>query len=544
MGELKSERASWDSHYRELSEFLLPRNGRFTPTDRTKGGKEKFNKIYDNSGTRALGILAAGLMAGMTSPARPWFALATPDPGLMEFAPVKRWLHQVTRLTRDIMARSNFYRTLHSQYKEMGAFGTAPAIVLPDFQNVIHTTPQTVGEYYLATDYNGRVDTLAREYEMTVAQMVREFGVENVSPTVKNLWDSGKGADSWVRVAHIIQPRDMRDLTRDDKRHMPWESCYYEPGCQKDKYLREGGFKEFPVLAPRWELAGGDIYGTSPGMEALGDIKQLQHQQLRKMQAIDMMARPPIQAPSGAKNRAIDLLPGGVNYFDMAGNGAKASNLVDVRIDLSHLLADIQDVRGRIREAFYANLFMMIAEDDRSGITAREIAERHEEKLLMLGPVLERLHNELLSPAIDIIFFRIMDAGLLPPPPAELQGVDLKVEFVSVLAQAQRAVGTQAVDRLLGTVAGIAQLKPEVIDKLDGDQIIDAYSDMLGIDPNLIVADENVAMIRQSRQQQQQAMQAAQAAQVAADSAAKLGTVNTGERNMATDLMSALTGYT
>lgn len=161
----------------------------------------------------------------------------------------------------------------------------------------------------------------------------------------------------------------------------------------------------------------------------------------------------------------------------------------------------------------------------------------------MLGPVLERLHNEMLNPLIDMTFDYMIEAHIVPPPPQEMHGMDLNVQFVSVLAQAQRAVGTQSVDRLLGTVGSMAQLKPEVLDKLDGDQIVDAYAEMLGVDPNLIVADDKVAIIRADRAKKEAAMQQAAMMQQAADTAQRLGSAQTTEGTALGDLMSQFSGY-
>jgi hypothetical protein len=253
-------------------------------------------------------------------------------------------------------------------------------------------------------------------------------------------------------------------------------------------------------------------------MEALGDIKQLQQEQLRKGQAIDFMTRPPLQMPTSLKNRDIDSLPGGVAFVDAATGGGIRTQF-EVRLDLNHLLGDIQDVRERVRSSFYADLFMMLANQSDSRMTATEVAERHEEKLLMLGPVLERLHNEMLDPIIDITFARCLKAGIIPPPPPELQNQDLKIEYMSMLAQAQRAVGTNGVDRFVGNLGQIAQFKPDILDKFDADYWTESYSDMLGIDPQLIVPSNQVALIRENRakaqqqaQQQEQMPQQAQAA--------------------------------
>lgn len=547
-GALKNERSSWFAHWKEISEYLLPRSGRFFLSDRNRGDK-RHNNILDETGTRASRILAAGMMAGMTSPARPWFRLATTDTDLMEFAPVKVWLDTVTKKMRTVFSRSNTYRALHTVYGEIGGFGTGADIIVPNFNTVVHHTPLTIGEYCITTDHEGTVNTLAREFEMTVAQLVQQFGEANLSETVRGIYRNGKGLDSWVPVIHIIEPRQTRDYKKRDNLNMPFKSCYFEAGGNEDKFLSEGGFKRFPALCPRWDAQGGDIYGNSPGMEALGSIKQLQHDQLRKSQALDYQVKPPLSIPVGLKDQPHSTLPGGTAYYEMGGPQQKIQSMFDVRLDTNGLLADIQDIRGRINATFYADLFLMLAQADTRQMTAREVAERHEEKLLMLGPVLERLHNEFLQPLIDITFDEMIRARIVPPPPPELYEQDLNVEFVSMLAQAQRAVGTQAVDRLIGMIGSVglmqanAGLPASALDKLDVDQSIDAYSEMLGVDPNLIVADDQVAIIRQNRAEQQAAAQKALMAQEAAATAKTMSETDTSGENALTNVLGQFSGY-
>jgi hypothetical protein len=520
-GQLKTERATWWSHWKELSTYLQPYTGRFFVQDRNKG-QRRANSIYDNTGLRCVQILGAGMMGGMTSPGRPWFRLTVPDRELAKHAPVKQWLSDVTQLMLDVFAKSNTYRALHAGYKELGVFGTQAKVVLADFKTVIHHQQLTCGEYAVATDYRGDVDTLYREFEKTVYELVAEFGIENVSPAVKNLYDRGS-LDTWIPIMHAIEPRAARDPRKRDAQNMPWRSVYWESAGEKGKYLRDSGFKRFPALVSRWDVAGGDIYGNSPGMEALGDVKQLQHQQLRKGQAIDFLTKPPLQAPTSLKNRELQMLPGGVTYVDAPNAQNAIQTMFDVRLDLNHLLSDIQDVRERVRSSFYADLFLMLDNDTNPRMTATEVAERHEEKLMMLGPTVERLHNEELMPLIEVTFMHMLEAGIVPPPPPELHGQDLNVDFVSMLAQAQRAVATNSVDRFVGNLGAIAQMKPNVLDKFDEDQWAEMYSDMLGVDPALIVSDDKVALIRKARAQAQQQAEQAAAANQAADTAQKLG---------------------
>jgi len=538
-GQLKSERASWMAHWQEITSYLLPRNGRYFREDRNRGYR-RHNNIYDNTGTRALRTLGAGLMSGATSPARQWFRLATPDPELNSYQPVKLWLDDVTKRMQRVFQKSNTYRSLHLMYEELGAFGTGASIVLPDFDQVIHHYPLTAGEYCISTDAQGRVCTLYREFEMTVSQLVKEFGYDNCSTSVQNMYDTGS-LDQWVPVVHAIEPRLDRDINKRDSKNMPFGSWYFEVGGEDGVFLRESGFMQFPALCPRWSVVGGDIYGNSPGMEALGDIKQLQHEQLRKAQAIDYQTKPPLQVPASMKNRDVETLPGGITYVDPAGNGIRSA--FEVNLNLNYLLQDIQDCRQRVSGAFYADLFLMLATAPNLRMTATEVAERHEEKLLMLGPVLERLHNELLDPLIDITFNRMIQSGVIPPAPQELQGMDLNVEFVSMLAQAQRAIGTNAVDRFVGNLGSIAQMKPDILDKFDADQWADIYADMLGVDPSLIVADKEVAMVRQARNQALAAKEQAAAMQQQSQTVKNMAQAPTGGQNALTDVMNMFSGY-
>ena len=539
-GMLKTERATWWAHWQEITTYLLPRNGRYFVQDRDKGWR-RHNNIYDNTGTRSLKILGAGMMAGATSPARPWFRLATADPELNQYHPVKLWLADTTQRMQMVFQRSNTYRALHQVYEELGAFGTAASLVLPDYNTLIHHYPSTVGEFCIATDYQGKVCTIYREFEKPVGEIVKEFGLKNCSTVVKNMYDRGS-LDQWIRLIHAIEPRADRDIGKKDAKNMAWGSYYFEVGGNPNTYLRESGFKEFPAVVPRWATAGGDIYGNSPGMEALGDIKQLQHEQLRKGQAIDYQTKPPLQVPTSMKNRDVETLPGGVSFYD--GQTAGIKTAFEVNLDLNALLMDIQDVRERIRGSFYADLFLMLANATDTRMTATEVAERHEEKLLMLGPVLERLHNELLDPLIEITFTRMVEAGALLPPPPELQGMDLNVEFVSMLAQAQRAIGTNSVDRYVANLGAVAQFKPDVLDKFDSDQWADAYGDMLGVDPKLIVPSDKVALIRKARNEAQAAQAQVESMKTMSETARNLGATPTGMgSNAAMDIMGQFSGY-
>lgn len=555
IGALELERASWMSHWQDINGKLLPRTGAFFANQANRGERRN-NSILDNTATRALYTLGAGMQSGLTSPARPWLKLETADPDLMEVKAVSSWLDKVTQRMLTVFARSNTYRSLHLMYEELGGYGTAGSVVLPDFKDVIRFYPMTVGEYCISTDDRGETDTLARKFQMSVGQIVGRFVYggqrygtpdwSKTSPTIKNLWDQHQ-VDSWITVNQLVQPRKDRDTRKLDARNMPFESIILEHGGNDDRLLSESGYKRFPALTPRWVLSGQDIYGSScPGMVALGDILQLQHQQLRKGQGIDYQTKPPLQVPIALKNTDSDFLPGGVTYVDQTGQHNAVRTAFDVQLNMEHLLADINDVRQRINGAFYSDLFLFLSNIQglKGQMTAREVAEIHEEKLLMLGPVVENTENELLDPLADITFDACMEAGILPPPPPELEGQEFTFNFVGILSQAQRSVSMSGVDRIVGATASMAAAKgdPSVWDKIDTDQIIDKAAGYLGVDPEIIRGDDEVQAIRQQRAQAQAAQEKMMAAQAAAATAKDLAGADMAGNNALTNVVQTFSG--
>lgn len=537
---LKEERSSWMSHWKDISEVLLPRAGRFLPTENNRGGRAAFRKILDSTGTRALRTLSGGMMSGMTSPARPWFRLTTFNPELDESYEVKVWMSQVTSLMQMVFYKSNTYRALQMAYEELGAFGTSATLIYDDFDRVIHCHPLTIGEFAIATDSRGRVNTVYREFRMTVAMLVQEFGLENVSRTVKDLYDRGQ-MDEWVEVINAIEPRTERDPRKTDAKNMPYLSVYFEKSGDKGKVLRETGFTEFPAMCARWSVTGGDIYGTSPGMEALGDLCQLQQMQFRKSQAIDYKVHPPVLIPSEMKNMGTQFLPGGVIPYSNAQQAQQIRSAYMVDLDLNSLLVDIQDVRQRINEAFYRDIFMLMVNSTDKTMTATEVTERHEEKMLLMGPVLERLNAEMLDPLINIVFNKLVQADLLPPLPEDLQGQQLNVEFISILAQAQKAISTNSVDRMFSVLGNLAGMRPDIVDNVDLDFWPQWYADALGVDPRFIVSGKKVAVIREQRAQAEQQAAAMEQIQGATQAAKNMGISMQGQSPE--QIMQAFTGY-
>jgi len=393
-----------------------------------------------------------------------------------------------------------------------------------------------VGSYVLGLDHRLQPSTFVREYQLTVAQVVEQFALQpngdidwsTVSLTVQNLWTQGH-YEAPVDITWAVSSNPgYNPRALEAARRFPVRSCHYEHGkgnahdyVERAGVLRESGFATFPVFCPRWDVTGEDTYGTdSPGMTTLGDAKQLQVMQKHKAKAIHKWIDPPLKGPHELKTQKVSLIPGGVTYVEDQRTGGSGHGLMPIHEvgleGLNYLIQDMAETRERISRGYYEDLFLMLAlspygQRGGSPITAREVEERHEEKLLALGPVLERLNDELLDPLVDRTFTVMVERGAVPPPPDELLGLDLKIEYISILSQAQKLVGVSGHDRFVQSAIMLTQTFPEVRHKVVAFRIVDDYAQMLGVDPHVVRDDKDAQALATA--EQQAAAQAAQAEQ-------------------------------
>ena len=531
---LRVNRYSWWVHARELADFLLPRRYKWliTPNQMTRGSPIN-QHILDSTGTLAARNLASGMMSGISSPTRPWFRLKIGRIDSTQTSPVSLWLAECERLMMLVFQESNFYNSVATVYFDLVIFGTAVMLIYEDYDNVIHCYNPCFGEFYVDNDGKMRPLVFYREFTLTVSQVVDQFGYENCSEQVKSLYDQKKaGLTREIIVAHAIEPNDDPQkfgVPRNFKfREVYWEwggsaspqgGISYAPG-----FLRKKGFFEAPHIVVRWDLVSNDAYGRSPGMDALPDVKQLQQEVRRKAQAIDKTVNPPMVADIQLKNQPASLLPGGTTYLAgmmQTGNAGFAPAYGNWKPGIGEISEDLNEIRQRIRTIFFNDLFQVISQfQTRSNVSATEIDARRSEAMVMLGPVLERIQYELLDPIIDRVFSVMARAGIIPPPPAEIAGQNIDIEYVSMLLTAQLASATSGIERTLQLAGGLVGVDPGVMDNLDLDFAIAKYSSLMNNDPRLIRSPEQLQQIRQQRQQQQQQEQQLQQAERASKLAA------------------------
>lgn len=507
--QLLAERASWDSHWRQIDEQLGQRDARFLTTDRNRGERANL-KVLNNTPTLASRILRYGMFSGNSSPASPWYDMSTQNPSLNKTGAVKSYLYETSSRIRDVFLKSNLYNVLPDVYGSAGDYGTGAMAVLEDEQSVIRCYSFPIGSYCLATGPDGRVNTFYREFSYTVGQLVKEFGIENVSDAVKSLFNAGT-TETWIDCVHAIEPNTDRDPSQATAKHKPFRSVYFEKAGSDDKLLRESGYDEFPIMAPRWDSRELDVYGHGPGMLALGDMKMLQLLEKRKLQAIDKLVNPALAVDSQLRNQRISMLPGDIVHISGLSNsgGAGIRPIYEINPHIQELNSVIAATEERINKAFYRDVLQLFIGYEGPMMTATEVNARTQDKLVALGPVLMKLNEELLDPLIERTYAIMLRRGLLPEPPPELQGEALKIDYISVIAKAQKLVDTAGLERLAGFVGNLAGAVPGVLEKVDWDNAVDSYADMVGVPPAVILSADAVKAKRDAAakaQAQQQMM--------------------------------------
>ncbi len=526
----------WTQNWSDLSQFLLPRRsiwltqsagGTPTPNNMSRG-REINQSIIDPTGTFAVRVCAAGLMSGLASPSRPWFKIT---PKLKNFEPDddgKKWMDEVENRLYTVLAGSNFYNSFAQECEDLVVFGSAPTIIYEDEIELVRLYNPCIGEYFFASGATLRVDGLYRRFLMTVTQIVDFFGLDNCPAEIQKLWQA-KGSSLQMEriVAHSIEPNFGIGPSNAGKvpGNYTWREVYWVYGAANEKPLSMRGFMDQPYTASRWSTQSNDAYGRSPGMDVLPDVMQLQVESLRKAEALEKQVRPPLLADAQLKNQPASTLPGEVTYVQNLTATSGMRSIYNVNPDIRGMMEDIREIQQRIKTGLFNDLFNIFSEIPQGKMTAYETSQRVQEKLQLVGPIIDNLLGESLKPKL-VRIYRIMERrGLLPPTPDSMKGIPLDLTFVSILALAQKAASTGGIERLASFIGGLQAVDPSAMDKFNVDEAIDEMNRLLGNPHKILRDDTDVQHIRQQRAQMQQQQHDSQIA------AQDLGTLKSGAQS-------------
>jgi hypothetical protein len=487
LSRLMEKRSNWENHWQEVSDYMLPRKAEITK-ERARGDK-RHTQIFDATAIHALELLASSLHGMLTSSANKWFSLRFKELEFNEIDEAKEWLEDATSRMYDVISKSNFQQEIFECYHDLIAFGTSCLMIEEDKEDNLLFSARHIKEVYIQENKKGFVDTLYRRFKMPAQAVADKFGLENISKDVINLVKKNPFDD--VQLIHVIRPRYDFDPKKEDKQNMPFQSIYME--YESAHIISIGGFKENPYVIPRYLKASTEVYGRSPGMNALPDVKVLNKMVENSLKAAAKQIDPPLLIPDDGMLAPIRMSPGSLNYY-RSGSRDRIEPLNINANNATTINAENQR-RDAITKMFHVD--QLVVTENRN-MTATEVLQRQEEKMRILGPVLGRLQSELLSPLIIRVFNVLLRKGLFQQAPDILSQQELNIEYVSPMALAQRSQELQSIMRGLEIFGSLSQTMP-VMDYIDENGFIKQIIDILGLPAKMIKSDDEVTQIREER---------------------------------------------
>lgn len=505
VSQLIQKRRDYLTKWKEIRDYQLPYLGVLEESEFNDQHQRRDQKIYTGCAWECCNIFASGIMSGLTPPSRNWFKLTFADPALKENKEASMVLDERNTILERVLAGSNFYNAAQSVYMEL-PFGIGALGVFPDAKKGVRFTHYPLGTYCIDVGADGIANTFCRKYKMYTSQIAEQFGIENLPNQLRHELDRDGGINSQHFVYCLIEPNREYDRHNPTRLTMPYVVMYWLDGSADDEWLHIGGSYEMPIAVARYLVTGLEPYAKGAGWFALGDSKMLQALEKDLLVAVQLGVRPPMQADVETAARGINIIPGAANATNMNG-GIKP--IFDVKLDIASVQAKIEATKEAIKRAYNADLFLTISSLEKGQMTAREVMERSQEKLQQLGPVVERLEFEFLSVILERVYNILERANMFPPFPeemmAQLASEEVKIEYISPLAQAQKMSGLTAIEQLFAFTGTIAQMFPEVADKIDALEAIDKYASALGSPAAILRSDEEVAKRQEARAQAQQA---------------------------------------
>ena len=500
---LKAQRVTWEDHWQEIADYFLPRKANIT--EKHTAGDKRHDQIFDGTATHALELLSSSLNGMLTNTISPWFVLKFRNQMAADNDAANEWLESCAKIMQQVFSRSNFQQEIFELYHDLITFGTAAMFIEEDEEDFIKFSTRHIDEVYIAENDKGRIDTIYRRFNLSARAVVQKFGTA-VSQDILAL--EKKDPYKEVEIIHAVYPRADFNPTKKDKKNMPFESVYME--YKNGNELSVSGFKEFPFVVPRYLKASHEIYGRSPAMTALPDVKMLNEMVKTTIKAAQKQVDPPLLVPDDGFLLPVRTVPGGLNFY----RSGTRDRIEPLNIGANNPLGLNMEEQRRdaIRAVFYVNQLMM---QQGPQMTATEVIQRNEEKMRLLGPVLGRLQSELLKPLIDRVFNILLRNNQLPPAPEFLSGQDIEIEYVSPLAKAQKSTELQSIMRAIEILGSMANVAP-VFDYVNFDNLVKHLADIVGVPQKILKSQSQVnAERQQAQQQQQEQMQMQQVQQLA-----------------------------
>lgn len=512
---LEGARGTTLAHWQDCANYMMPDRADFT-VQRSPGMK-RMDRVFDSTPIWALQQFASGLHGMMTSPTLRWFALAAQDDQVNSIDAVHAWLDAASEIMYGLFngPRHNFASQSHELYLDTGCIGTAAMAVLESNRSGVLFSTRHMAECCIAENEEDRVDTLIRSWKYTAKQAIDAWG-KACGEKIQQAYE--KNPDQTFRFLHSVRPRRVRDPQRADAKHKPFESVYV---CVDDRtVIGESGFNEFPYMVPRFSKSVGEVYGRGLGQMVLPDVKMLNEMAKTVLKSAQKIVDPPLQVPDEGFELPIRTRPGD-RVFYRAGTRDRIEPLktdgnIPIGIEMLNSLRQ-QVIRGMLVEWMLMPSNPSDPAAAGKGVTATYVLQQRDEKMRLLSPVLARMQSEFLGPLIDRVFAimwrqsvakRFGPGAWFPPPPPELSGMSLRVEYVSPIAIAQRTSQIDTLVRLIQMQGMVTQMDPNAPRLVDSEGIMRLVARDLNSPAAAMKSPEQVQQEQQAAAEAQQQMNA------------------------------------
>lgn len=458
----KSKHDLWHGLWQDCYDYALPQRGQLTGN--YSPANRRGERLYDATALDAVDQLASLLLGNLTPPLTPWFGLkAGTDLSAEEANAITPALEKASRLMQAHFDQSNFIVEIHQCFLDLVVAGTASLAfeeALPGELSAFQFTAIPLSDVILGEGQRGKLDTVFRKVSLTLSQILMRFEGANIPVSILQKGNTNPD-EKFDLIESVTQSQDGHGYV------------FALISIDQNEVIYQTQLAHSPFINFRWMKSPGEIYGRSPVMKTLPDIKTANKVVELILKNASISVTGIWQAEDdGVLNIAnIELVPGAIIPKAVGSKGLTPLEM-PARFDVSQLV--LEDLRSRIRHALLVDRLPQMSNTGK--ITATEITTRSDEMTMLLGATFGRLQVELLNPLIQRAYGILRQRGAIPDLP--LDGRIVAIDHRSPLARAQ---SSRNVQNALGWVQAANSLGPEITDQIDRPALMSYLTDMLGV---------------------------------------------------------------
>ena len=494
--ELTGEKSNFMSYWQDLHGYFYVESPGHTRQS-FAGTEMDTTQLYDSTTLEAPDVLASGFMNYLTPPSSKWFKLRAKDNALVDNKEVSNYLEGVTEELYHAFNKSNFYEQAFPSYKSSGVYGTSILLEEDDLEEDIRFYNLPLGQTCIVEDAKGRVVAYYLEFEYTAEQAVTRWGEEALS-TEMRLEANSPNQNKKHKFLLYIGKRYVRDVTKTDKTNLPIQAQWID--VEGKRIIEESGYYEFPAMTHRFDKRPFIPWGFSPAMKALPFGRLLNAVAKTNLRSMMKHTDPPVAVPHNAFIMPFNSNPRAINYYKKAAMDSGKDIFAFANFGNPQAgMEAIEYYARQVKSLMYNDVFLAF-ENITKQMQNPEVQERINEKMSMLGPAVGRYMVEMLNPIVIRTIGILSRAGKLPPIPEALwENPSFEIDYVSLLAQAQKRSELNSLLGGLSLLSQVAQFVPEAVDKINPDKVVDKAWDILGSPMVVLRDDKEVEGIRGNR---------------------------------------------